>query len=283
VVVVAAEAGLRTVALVNAARRSVSLEMYELGGAAVVAALEAARRRGVDVRVLLDATESQSQASARSLSRAGVTVRTIRVPGGIDHVKLLVVDQATVLTGGVNDGAYSDDTTDVDIELTGEPALDATAIFDRDWAAAGGAGQLASGYDGPFVTGAAIEPALLGVIDQARGSCTVLANYLSDWTIRDALVAAARRGVRVEVDLNGSSYGARTAVAALRGGGVLVELAPASPYLHAKVVVCGSVAIVGSANFSEDAMAVNHELDVVLAGPAAAAVRADARGIAAAG
>jgi len=263
-----------TLGLIAEARHSVELEMYELGNPAIVSALESARRRGVTVRVVSDPTEYQSRASDAELTRAGVAVRKLAVRGGIDHVKLLVVDDARVLVGGVNLGASSSYTTDADVELSGPAAGSATAVFNRDWAAAGGAGAPASGAFGPFVTGAAIQPAMLAVIGHATGRCTVVANYLSDYTLQDALVAAERRGVAVTVVLNRTGYGEAPAAASLRRGGVHVELAPADPYLHAKILACGGKAMIGSANFSYDAMAVNHELDVVLDGRVAATVGA---------
>ncbi len=285
VVPAAAVAG-QAVALIAGARRTVGLEVYELGNPAVVAALVAAHRRGVAVQVVVDPTEGQSAAAATTLARAGVAVRRLAVAGGIDHVKLLVVDGTAVLTGGVNLGAASSYTSDLDVELHGAAAGQAaSAVIATDWAAAGGAGRPSSGSAGPFVSGPAIEGAMLAVLagTPARGSCTVLANYLTDWTIRDGLVAAARRGVRVTVDLNGSAYGAAVAMQRLRAGGVRVVTAPSEPYLHAKVLACGTAAVVGSANFSYDGLAVNHEVDVRLAGPAAAAVTAAAARIAAAG
>ncbi|MHB1975391.1 MAG: phospholipase D-like domain-containing protein [Acidimicrobiales bacterium] len=131
---------------------------------------------------------------------------------------------------------------------------------------------------GPFVTGTAILPAMLALIAHATGRCTVVANYLSDYSIQDALVPAERRGVAVTVVLHRTGYG--EAAAWLRRGGVHVEVAAAEPYLHAKVRACGGKAMIGSADFSYDAMAVNHELDVVHGGGAAAAVGAFATGVA---
>ncbi|MHB1782375.1 MAG: phospholipase D-like domain-containing protein [Acidimicrobiales bacterium] len=269
-----------TLGLIAEARHSIELEMYELGNPAIVSALESARRRGVTVRVVSDPTEYQSQASDAELARSGVMVRKLAVRGGIDHVKLLVVDDARVLVGGVNLGAASSYTTDADVELSGPAVRDAALLFARDWAAAGGSGTPASGAFGPFVTGTAILPAMLAVIAHAAGRCTVVANYLSDYSIQDALVAAERRGVAVTVVLNRTGYGEASAAAWLRRGGVHVELAPADPYLHAKILACGGKAMIGSANFSYDAMAVNHEIDVVLGGGAAATVGAFATGIA---
>ncbi|MHB1782798.1 MAG: phospholipase D-like domain-containing protein [Acidimicrobiales bacterium] len=79
-----------------------------------------------------------------------------------------------------------------------------------------------------------------------------------------------RRGDgRVETD---TAPGEAPAAAWLRRCGVHVELAPADPYLHAKILACRGEAMIGSANFSYDAMAVNYEIDVVLDGRAAATV-----------
>ena len=274
----AAVAGVAT-RLIEGARGQVELEVYELGNPEVITALEAARRRGVSVRVILDATEYQSERSAQELGAAGVSVEEAHVQGGIDHVKLLVADDA-VLMGGVNLGTGSSYTTDLDVEL-GSPvtAVAAGRVFSADWSAARRGEGYASGTFGPFVTGGAIEPAMEGLLGATRGSCVVVANYLTDYGIQDALVAAARRGVAIEAVLNAGAYGAASARSWLAGHGVRVEMAPSSPYLHAKVLACGGAAILGSANFSHDGMAYNHELDVELVGPAAAAVMAWATGV----
>lgn len=273
------------VGLINATPRggTVDLEIYELGNPSVIAALEAAQRRAVTVRVILDATERQSEISGPALRRAGVAVETMRVPGGIDHVKLLVAD-GRVLMGGVNLGTGSSYTTDMDVELPGWDVTEAVTVFNTDWQSAGVDSPVASGAFGPFVTGKAIEAALLRVISGAgKGTtCFVVANYLSDWTVRDALVAAARRGASLDVLLNPTAYGVHRADAALVAGGAHVAMAPRSPYLHAKVLACETGgawnAVAGSANFSYDGMTVNHELDVVLSGDTASHVGVWAEG-----
>lgn len=243
----------------------VDLEVYELGNPAVIAALIAAHRRSVDVRVILDATEGQSQAAARVLAHAGVDVEKMRVAGGIDHVKLLVSNLGVVM-GGVNLGRYSGDTTDVDVELGRSDVAPASRLFAADWSAGGNGDKAASGTLGPFVTGTAVEASILGAVRTARGRCVVVANYLSDYEIEDALVAALRRGVAVDVLLNRSAYGAAEAATVLARAGAHVSFARPDPYLHAKVLACGSSVVFGSANFSYDAMRYNHELDLVAGG-----------------
>ena len=66
-------------------------------------ALIDARRRGVDVRVLLDAGDSpfdpldRNRAAVEALARGGVDVAY--VDGKILHAKVLVVDRRTVILG----------------------------------------------------------------------------------------------------------------------------------------------------------------------------------------
>jgi phosphatidylserine/phosphatidylglycerophosphate/cardiolipin synthase-like enzyme len=137
------------------------------------------------------------------------------------------------------------------------------------------------GRYGAFASGgAAIEASLAGALGwaeaQRRASCDVVANYLTDYWVQDALVAAAHDGVALNVVVNPAAYGAEAASRWLERHGVTVLVAPVRPYLHAKVLVCaaarGAVAVVGSANFSYDAMHTNHELDATLSGRVAEVV-----------
>jgi len=259
-------------------RQDVSLEVYELGYPPLVSALEQAEKRGVVVRVIVDATERQSTATAPVLLAHKVATEEMHVNGGIDHVKLLVAD-GEVLTGGVNDGRYSYDTVDLDYLLSAPSVVqDAKTIFRQDWLAAGvgGGKSPANGVFGPFLVGRAIEPALLHDLSKVDygWSCVAAENYLSDHTIRDALVAAARRGGSMRVVLNDETSEASSTLRALADIPVQVELAPRDPYLHAKVIACsgpsGQVwAVGGSANLSWHGMSVNHEIDVTFSGKAA--------------
>lgn len=269
-VITAAQVVKQDVAVIDKAK-SVDLEIYELGDPAAIGALIAAHERRVTVRVVLDRTEGESRAAAGRLRAGGVAVRTLLVPGGIDHVKLLVTND-TVVIGGVNLGSGSSYTSDIDVVLPPLDVHQAERVFDADWTAARNGTQPAAGTFGPFVTGSAVEPAIAHVLRSATGSCTVLANYLSDYAVQNALISARRRGVIIDVLLNRDAYGARAAAAVLQAAGVSVAFAPRYPYLHAKVIACGKSAIVGSANFSYDGMNVNHELDVVLSGALAARV-----------
>ena len=89
-------------AVITGARRSLDVAMYTLTDAVVVAALEAARARGVAVRVLLDPSERPSDASAASLEAHGVAVRLYRSSGEKLHAKAAVADGASIVLGSAN-------------------------------------------------------------------------------------------------------------------------------------------------------------------------------------
>lgn len=247
--------------LIAEAKHSVQLEMYELGNPTLIRALIGAHRRGVSVSIILDPTESQSQQSGEVLARAGIPVRWMHVPHGIDHVKLLIIDGHEVLTGGVNWGRYSRWTTDADVLLPSDVA--AARVFRSDWQTLGGHPTVDPEGPGGW-TGRSIQSSLDRMIAGAHHSIYVAANYLSDWNLQDTLVAAHKRGVTVDVLLNEHTTESLSTERWLVSHGVTVRWAT-GPYLHAKVLlVDGREGMIGSANFSYHGMTINHEFDVSL-------------------
>jgi phosphatidylserine/phosphatidylglycerophosphate/cardiolipin synthase-like enzyme len=79
--------------------------MYSLTLQEIVNALATAKRRGVDVRVIVDLSQFRQDRNdsirVANLSRAGVPVLFDTVPG-LMHNKVTVIDGETVLTGSFN-------------------------------------------------------------------------------------------------------------------------------------------------------------------------------------
>lgn len=246
-------------AAINNAQHTVQVEMYELGNPTLLQALVAAHRRGVHVWVLLDPTERQSKVSGPWLMRHGVTVRWAHdAPGGIDHVKLLVVDGHWVELGGVNWGTGSAWTRDRAVILPNAPVY--ATYYQRAWAGYGHATPPA-GVEATPVLG----PALVQSVAQATGPVWVIEDYLTDWRLQDALVAAAKR-VPVHVIVRRAAIN-QSGVRWLTTHGVAVRWAPSNPWLHEKSVVVGSVWWVGSANGSWHGLfGPNVELDARVTG-----------------
>src|SRR5207244_747653 len=76
--------------LIDAARRSVDVELFVLTDTQVVRALVSAHARGVAVRVLLDPSQRPSDAAYAALQHAGVLVRHYRSGGELLHAKAMV-------------------------------------------------------------------------------------------------------------------------------------------------------------------------------------------------
>jgi len=258
--------------LIDAARVSIHVEIYEFGRRDLATALIAARARGVAVTVIDDPSELTSVATAAQLRTASVDVVDYPVRKEmIDHVKLLVVDAAVAVVGGINWGAGSAANHDYDAEVRGPVVRNLDRVFDRDLATCG---RSASVLDvAATLPGAEIRPLALGLIDGARHALDLELFVLTDTGVVHALEAAALRGVSVRVLLDPSQPSSDPSYAALRSAGIQVRwYRSRGELLHAKAIVADSTSVLfGSANWSGGGFARNHELDIeLIAAPAVA-------------
>lgn len=87
---------------INGAGREVLVQAYELTSAPIAKSLVAAARRGVRVVAVLDKSQRYGRgAKAGELIRAGIPVYIDERPA-IAHSKVIIVDQADVITGSFN-------------------------------------------------------------------------------------------------------------------------------------------------------------------------------------
>jgi cardiolipin synthase len=293
---------------IERARQRVSLEtyIYEKGaiGTRVTEALEAAARRGVTVRLVLDAVGSKNMAKEdiTRLEDAGARIGWVN-PLMTYHVeevnyrthrKALVVDGAVAFVGGMGIAdQWVVDTTDTpmwrdtQIELHGPAVTDVEAAFNQNWILTGGvvdpelnpADAKPSGPSRSIVIWSSTQGGvnelkllyLLGIA-AARHSIDIESPYLitdgsSQWSIHQA----RQRGVRVRLLVEGDKTDARTVKFAGRGQYAKllkdgVEIAEYQPaMMHAKVMVIdGVLNVFGSANFDNRSLELNDELNVAV-------------------
>jgi cardiolipin synthase len=223
---------------IGAARGSVSLASYIFHGDGIgadfVAALVAARQRGVEVRVLIDDVDVRfSRGSAAGpLRRAGVSLAVFNPPALParlhafnlrNHRKILVADGSTAFTGGMNiDRRYWRPDAperafrDLHFRLRGPVVAHLQEIFADDWqfsageslrgplwfpplAAAGN--TLARGIEaGPDEAFERVRWTMLGALNQAQRSVRLSTPYfIPDQALISELNAAALRGVEVDI------------------------------------------------------------------------------------
>ena len=265
--------------LIESARRRVLVEVYELGRADLVLSLRARHTSGVDVRVITDPTVVASRQSADLLDRLGVPERAYPVDDGrhqIDHVKLLIADGEAVV-GGMNWGAHSDRNHDYVLET--RVAIEVgrlAAIFEQDWALAGGRPAPLAPIPGQVaqtMPGEEIRIMLERALAEARVRVLAEVYTLTDPATIAGLAAAKRRGAHVKVLLDPNQPYNRHAYALLKSGGVEVRWysVPKGTLLHAKIGLFDGTLVLGSANWTLSGLGVNHELDIETGDPEAVA------------
>jgi cardiolipin synthase len=227
---------------IDGAARSVLLETYIFDrdkiGLRIADALIAAVKRGVEVRVLIDAVGARYSVPSilGYLAEGGVNVSVfngnvimgLRLPYANlrTHRKIVIVDGRMALTGGMNiREGFSEEISgegyarDTHFSVTGPAAADLFDVAAEDWRFA--TGELLNGEpwrietperepgDPVFMRVVASGPdrsvetnhkMLMGAFSVARKSIRIMSPYfLPDRELISALVTAARRGVEVDI------------------------------------------------------------------------------------
>ncbi|MFA6153259.1 phosphatidylserine/phosphatidylglycerophosphate/cardiolipin synthase family protein [Mesorhizobium sp.] len=229
-------------AAIDGAERSVLLETYIFDNDAVgllfVESLAGAVRRGVIVRVLIDAVGARYSVPSilGHLRKAdipadvfnGNIVMGLRLPYANlrTHRKILVVDGAVAFTGGMNirkgfsaEFAGSNTAKDTHFRVTGPVVADLFSIAAEDWrfttneALQGDAWRIiplwpAPGVpmlvravaSGPDASNETNHKLLIGAFSVAGKSIRLMSPYfLPDRELISALITAARRGVEIDI------------------------------------------------------------------------------------
>jgi phosphatidylserine/phosphatidylglycerophosphate/cardiolipin synthase-like enzyme len=256
------------------AKQSIDLELYEFQRPDLAALLLDAHDRGVTVTAIKDPSERSSRPIWAELEQGGIRVVAFPLERlTIDHVKLLIVDRAEAIVGGINWGTHSRVNHDFDVLAVGPVVDNLERVFRQDLALSGEAASLppptADRQVQVLVThpGEGIRAAALAAISAARQSIDIEMFVLSDQLVLDALASAARRGVRVRAILDPTQPQNATAIAGLRPSGALMRsyVQAGDELLHAKVGIFDRQTVLfGSCNWSRSGFTRNHELDLLV-------------------
>ncbi len=293
---------------IASARETVWLESYifDAGEAATqfVEALAQARRRGVQVRVLVDGVGGMGwrRHGVRSLKEHGIPVRTF-LPLRLwppmlhinlrDHRKLMTVDGAVAFAGGMNvsDVHYvkrgGDSMADLQFRFEGPIVRQFEEAFAENWRFAARESLKLSAptpgegkawcrvvTDGPNDEVDRLLLLLLGVLANAHERISIMTPYFVPTAeLAGALQAAALRGVEIEIVLPRRSDqwwvdgATRRWLRQLLGPRIRVYYRP-PPSAHSKLLLVDDYyAIVGSANLDPRSLRLNFELMVEIYDP----------------
>lgn len=268
-------------------------------------ALSRRAQAGIEVRLLLDAVGAAQmrQEWIHGMKNAGVDVRWFREPvrwrfwvaDHRTHRKVLVCDRAIGFTGGVGiaeewegDARNTSEWRDTHFRIEGPAVYGLMAAFLGNWAEAGGAEYL-DAQRMPRLEGSGSAPvqviratASIGWSDVATVLRTLVqsaqtrlriasAYFVPDAQMRAFLVAAAERGVQVQVMTPGQHHDERVSqlateddVAELLRGGVEIYRYEATMFHVKAVTVDACLACIGSANFNQRSMRKDDEIAMLV-------------------
>ena len=261
------------VSRIQNARASIDLVMYNLDDVQIEKALGDAEARGVHVRVLLnggyyDKKETSNDTSYAALQKLGVPVHWTPTSFALTHQKTLVIDgsNALIMTFNLQSKYYA---TGRDFGVDDSDPADVAAIektFSADWE--GDSISAPQGDDLVWSPGS--EDEMIYLIDSATSTLKIYNEEMDDTDITNALVAAAKRGVHVQIDMTYATNW-KPAFIMLENAGVDVRTWASSSkilYIHAKMILADNVHVfLGSENFSDTSLNKNRELGLVLTSP----------------
>lgn len=256
--------------VVQSARESIDLTIYLFSDDTMAEALIDAARRGVHVRVLMEMDPfgggETNAAMARRLSRAGIQVKDANPVFRYTHQKSLVVDGRTgvIMTMNLTPTSFSRNREYGVIFTNPQWVAEMETVFNADWDRV--APQLPSR---PYLVWSPVNAreTILALIQSAQESLDLEQADLADDEVADALVAAARRGVKVRLIRPTPSSREEDEAAHVRrllaAGGAVAFMD--SPNVHAKVIVVDRrQVLIGSMNLTMTSLDFNRELGVVL-------------------
>jgi len=261
--------------VITDARRQVDLNVYYLSSRPILSALQRAARRGVQVRVILDEKPygmrpAQVRKEAENLQRIGARFHwapaRFEQSGGhwaFDHAKYVCNGhECEIGTANYDWSAFHRNREYLYVTRNPRVVTAARAVFAADWA-----GQRAPAWAHEALVLSPGSQADLVALLSRPGPVEVDSEEMGD--DRAILAALAAKGSSARVILPSSiSRQDRRNVSWLVEHGVQVRLLPKRPvYVHAKMILAGGEAFIGSENFSEASLNENREMGVVLTGP----------------
>lgn len=255
---------------INTAHRSIWLETYLLTDTGVIQALENAAHRKLDVRVMLEPAPTgggSPQDVLDGLKLAGAKITTASPDFSLTHEKGMVIDGNTayIMTCNFTYSALNGTNREYGIIDSVAPDVrEVVDIFNADWHRK----PVHLTDSNLVVSPTNSRDDLTTLIRSAKHSLVMEEEEMYDSQIEQAIISAAKRGVRVQVILptpyDASDTSLDAPIALLTSGGVQVRR-DSQLYMHAKMIVVDGVhAFVGSENISSSSLDGNRELGILL-------------------
>jgi cardiolipin synthase A/B len=186
---------------IDTASKSLRVKMFVFSDPALLKAVAAARKRGVEVRVMLNSArrsgEEDNADTRKKLVRAGVEVADGNPEFDLTHEKSMVVDDATAFVKSLNWATRNlTETRDYAVVTShGREVHEIIDCFEADWRRQ----RFDPGAGAHLIWCPGGRERISRFIDQARSSLFVQNERYQDPIIIERLVRAASRGVKLHV------------------------------------------------------------------------------------
>ncbi len=258
--------------LIDGAKHSIDVTMYEFSDTTAEHDLAAAAKRGVHVHVILDRREQSENSAAYSYFGSHAVKVTWSSPKyRYTHQKTLVVDgsEAVIMTANLTSQYYATSRDFLVVDTNRADVAAITAVFNADFTHT--AVRPGDGSDLVW-SPTDSEGKLLGLINGATSSLRIYSEEMGDKTVENALIRAAKRGVDVQVcgENEGGEYDSAYSRLARAGIHISYYSSPAGFYIHGKVIeadygTAHAKVFIGSENFSNTSLNDNRELGLLIA------------------
>jgi len=189
-------------AAINGANKSLRVKMFIFSDPSLLKAVIAARRRGVDVRIMLNPTrrdgESENHASRKALLAGGVSVIDSNPAFALTHEKSMVIDDQTAFVKSLNWKTENlTETRDYAVVTTHRHEVrEVIDCFEADWKRK----TFEPGCDAHLIWCTTNgRERIAQFIDDAKHTLFLQNERYQDAVIIERLVRAATRGVKVHV------------------------------------------------------------------------------------
>ncbi|MDD1648775.1 MAG: phospholipase D-like domain-containing protein [Methylococcaceae bacterium] len=279
------------------ARQEIRIEICVLEDPGILGALQAALKRGVRIRAIVDrgkylTTQAEQANLAKFLTAAGGELHLSNPIFPRSFPKVILIDNREFLVGS----ACLDQTTFEEYrdfafrDRNAGDIQELARLFENDWAYSSAPEQTPPSFNPTpalkmknlMVAPVNAAARMIGLYQSARKTLDVYTELLGNPTLQSELASAVQRGVRVRLIapevVNNAPESVQQiqakALAQLHAAGIAVRVSGPTidfqhPYMHARAVIADKKRVfLGSISLSPDSITFNREVGLLLADPA---------------
>jgi phosphatidylserine/phosphatidylglycerophosphate/cardiolipin synthase-like enzyme len=250
--------------LINSSKTSIKLVMYQFSVSEFITGLINAKKKGIDVKIIIDKNQPVNQTTYSTLNNAGVNIKWSSDEFQYMHQKTMVIDDSKVLifSGNFNNISMESERNYGVVDFNSVHIADINSVFQADWN--GTEVSLPSATD-VILSPVNSKKKLLDLINSAKKTLVFEEMQFGDTSFQDALFAKKTAGIDIRVIIASPTWITANQEAGdlIKSKGIPVKYLK-KPGIHAKlIVVDGEQVFIGSTNISYTSITKNRELGIV--------------------